>query len=130
MPRRKVHRMTNAILYADVLTSMRRVQRMQPEYAELKARTLLAMLRTQPGYEQAATGKNKLRVRWFLRTVPQLPHDAVLQYLPSGVIGAVLLLRSVLPRRCTWLPRTSLDQLCLLVLELAPAVVMQQQALL
>lgn len=128
MPRRRVRRMSNAILYADVLSAMRRVQRMQPEYAELKARTLLAMLRTQPGYEQAATGKNKTRIRWFLRTVPQLPHGEVLHYLPPGVIGAVQLLRSVLPRRCTWLPKTTIDQLCLLALELAPAVVMQQSS--
>lgn len=126
MPRKRVRRMTNAILYADVLTAMRRVQRMPPEYAEIKAHTLHCLLRSQPGYERAATGKNKLRVRWFLRTVPELPHDAMLQYLPSGVIGATVLLRKVLPKRCTWLPKTSLDQLCVLVLELAPAVVMQQ----
>jgi hypothetical protein len=84
------------------------------------------MLHEMPGYSRAATGKNKFRVRWFLQTVPELPHDAVLTYLPSGVIGAVLLLRSVLPRRCTWLPKTSLDQLCVLALELAPLLVNQQ----
>lgn len=126
MPRKRVRRMTNAILYANVLSSMRRVQRMPSEYAEVKAHTLHCMLRSQPGYERAARGANKRRVRWFLQTVPQLPQDAVVQYLPSGVIGAVILLRSVLPKRCTWLPKTSLDQLCVLALELAPAVVMQQ----
>jgi hypothetical protein len=79
-------------------------------------------LRTQPGYDKAAFGKNKKRIRWFLRTVPQLPGDLVVQYLPSGVIGAVLLLRSVLPPKCTGLPFVKIEQLCVLALELAPYV--------
>jgi len=127
MSRQKVHRLTNAVLYTDVLTQMRAVQRMRPEYVDVKAHTLHCLLRAQPGYERAVSGPNKHRIRWFLRTVPRLPHEAVLQYLPSGVLGATKALRAALPPRCTWLPKTSIEQLCVLVLELAPAIVMQQQ---
>ncbi len=123
MPRVRVHCMSYAVLYADTLRHIRAVQRLRPEYAEVRAHTLHAMLRQQPGYSQAAIGKNKNRIRWFLRTVPHLPHEEVLRYLPTGVFGAVQLLRSVLPRKCTWLPYVTLDQLCVLVLELAPVIV-------
>lgn len=123
--RKRVHRLTNATLYADLHVRFRVVQRLEPEYAEVKAHTLLALLRTQPGYSKAASGKNKLRIRWFLRAVPRLPHEAVLQYLPPGCLGAVRLLKTVLPPRCTGIPKVSLEQLCVLVLELAPMIEMQ-----
>lgn len=123
--RKRVHRLTNATLYADLHVRFRFVQRLAPEYAEVKAHTLLAMLRQQPGYSKAATGKNKLRIRWFLRSVPRLPHEAVLQYLPSGCLGAVRLLQTVLPPRCTGIPHVTIEQLCVLVLELAPMIVVQ-----
>lgn len=128
MSRSKAHRMTNATLYTDVHQHLRAVQRLKPEYAEVRAHTLHALLRTRPGYAKAACGKNKHRIRWFLRAVPQLPGDLVVQYLPPGVIGAVLLLRSVLPPKCTGLPYVKLEQLCVLALELAPYVADLMQA--
>jgi hypothetical protein len=119
---RRVRRMTNMTLYADIHRQMRVVQRLELDYTEVKASTLHALLRMQPGYDKAARGKNKHRIRWFLRAVPQLPGDLVVQYIPSGVIGAVLLLRSVLPPKCTGLPFVKIEQLCVLALELAPYV--------
>jgi hypothetical protein len=125
--RKRVRKFSKKILYADIHRQLRAVSRCKAEYAAVKAHTLHCLLRTQPGYERVAHGpSNSKRIRWFLQTVPRLPHGAVLNYLPSGVIGAAVLLRSVLPRKCTWLPRMSLDQLCVLVLELAPLLVNQQ----
>jgi hypothetical protein len=96
---------------------------MSVDGAELRARTFHALLRTQPGYARAASGKNRKRVRWFLRVVPRLSADLVVVNLPPGVIGAVLLLRSVLPPKCAALPYITIEQLCILALELAPLVV-------
>ena len=130
MPRwskQKVRRTRNAVLYVDVQKRLRAVCRYKPEYAEVKAKTLLALLRTQPGYQQAVIGKNKRRVRWVLDTIPQLPHLLVLNYLPSGCIGAAKLIRASLNRHCTFVPHISIEQLCVLVLELAPAVVFKAQ---
>jgi len=130
MPRwskQKVRRASNAVLYVDVQKRLRAVSRVKPEYAEVKAHTLNALLRTRPGYKQAATGKNKLRVRWVLDTIPQLPHSLVLNYLPSGCIGAAKLIRASLNRHCTFVPHITIEQLCVLILELAPAIVFKAQ---
>ena len=122
-PKPRVHRPINATLYVDVRQRLRAVQRIKPDYAEMKAHTLHALLRQRKGYAKAAAGKNKHRVRWFLQAVPRLPHHLVLQYLPPGCIGAVELLKAALPERCTGVPHVTIEQLCLLVLEMAPAVV-------
>ncbi len=75
-------------------------------------------------YSQVTSRLRRARTRLicacFLRTVPQLPPDAVLHSLSGSVIGAALLLCSVLPKRCPLLPKTHLDQLRVVVLELAP----------
>ena len=129
MSSRRVHPITNATLYANVGQQLRAVQRLKPDFAEARARTLHALLRTRKGYDKAVHGKNKHRIRWFLRVVPQLPGDLVVQNLPPGVIGAVLLLRSVLPPKCSGLPYVKIEQLCVLALELAPAIVAQAEAM-
>lgn len=121
--RSNVSPLSHTVSYTDAHRFMRIVSRAPVDEAELRARTFHALLRTQPGYERAASGQNKKRVRWFLRTVPQLPADLVVLNLPPGVIGAVLLLRSVLPRKCASLPHVTIEQLCILALELAPLVV-------
>ena len=121
--RSSVSPLSHTVGYADAHRFMRVVSRMPLDAAELKARTFQALLRTQPGYERAASGQNKKRVRWFLRTVPQLPADLVVLNLPPGVIGTVVLLRAVLPRKCAALPHVTIEQLCILALELAPLVV-------
>lgn len=121
--RRPLRSNVSTLGYADAHRFMRIVGRMPIDEAELRARTFHALLRTQPGYERAARGKNKKRVRWFLSTVPRLSADLVVLNLPPGVIGAVLLLRSVLPPKCAALPHVTIEQLCILALELAPLVV-------
>jgi hypothetical protein len=121
--RSSVSPLSHTIGYADAHRFMRIVSRMPVDDAELRARTFHALLRTQQGYEQAVRGKNKKRVRWFLRVVPQLSADLVVLNLPPGVIGAVLLLRSLLSRKCAALPHCTIEQLCILALELAPLVV-------
>ena len=110
----------NATLYADVRQQLRVVARMQ----SVRSNTLHALLRSQPGYQEAAAGKNKYRVRWFLRTMRRLPAELVVQYVPIGCVGAVELLSAALPNeRGTWVPRIAIEQLCVLVLELAPLAV-------
>jgi hypothetical protein len=121
--RSSVSPLSHTVGYAYAHRFMRVMSRMPLDEAEFRARTFHALLRTQPGYERAASGKNKKRVRWFLLTVPRLSADLVVLHLPPGVIGAVLLLRSVLPPKCTALPHCTIDQLCILALELAPLVV-------
>jgi hypothetical protein len=123
----RVRKSSRAILYADIRERLRAVSRSRPDYAEVKAHTLDALLRTQPGYAQASVGKNKRRVRWVLDTIPALPHHLVLNYLPAGCIGAAKLIRASLNRHCTYVPHITIEQLCVLVLELAPAVVFQAQ---
>jgi len=110
----------NATLYADVRQQLRVVVRMQ----SVRSNTLHALLRSQPGYQGAVAGKNKDRVRWFLRTMRRLPSELVVQYLPIGCLGAVELLSAALPNeRGTWVPHITIEQLCILVLELAALVV-------
>lgn len=121
--RRPLRSNVTTLGYADAHRFMRLAGRMSVDDAQLRARTFHALLRTQPGYARAASGKNRKRVRWFLRTVPRLSADLVVVHLPPGVIGAVLLLRSVLPPKCAALPHVTIDQLCILALELAPLVV-------
>jgi hypothetical protein len=115
--------LSHTIGYTDAHRFMRIVSRMPFDEAEWRAHTFHALLRTLPGYEQASKGKNRKRVRWFLRVVPRLSADLVVLNLPPGVIGAVLLLRSVLPSKCAALPHVTIEHLCILALELVPLVV-------
>jgi hypothetical protein len=124
---KKAHQVRNAVLYTDIQRRLRAASRCTPEYAEARARLLGAMLRVQPGYAKAVAGKNRERVRWCLVTIPRLPHELVLELLPPGCIGAAKLIRATLNPRCAGVPPITIEQLCLLVIELAPMIVVQAQ---
>jgi hypothetical protein len=126
MQHAKVHCFGKHTLYKDIHQRLRAVSRTKPEYAEVKAHQLHCILKGLPGYRGAVKGKNKHRVRWTLDTIARrLPHEFVWNYLPSGVMGAAILVRSSLNRHCTFVPHVTIDQLCVLVMELAPAIVAQ-----